>query len=151
MAARRRSFSPTPLLDRLVARPDPARGPLEQGARALDPAATLASVRREIDDLLNTRQPFAVEQADRLGPSTLTYGLPDPGWFSLKADPMREALAARIAATIEAFEPRLSEVRVSLGTSDHPERLPLTIDGMLAAGAQPEPVSFAVLIHRHPA
>jgi hypothetical protein len=66
MAARRPSFSPAPLFDRLVARPDPAGGPLEQGARALDPTTTLASVRREIDDLLKTRQPFEVEQADRL-------------------------------------------------------------------------------------
>jgi type VI secretion system lysozyme-like protein len=147
----RPGFSPTPLLDRLVARPDPAGGAPEQGARALDPAATLASVRREIDDLLNTRQPLAVERSDRLGPSTLTYGLPDLGWFSLKADPMRAELAARITATVEAFEPRLREVRVSLGASDDPERLPLTLEGRLVAGAEPEPVSFAVLIHRHPA
>lgn len=150
MAARRRTFSPAPLLDRLVARPDPAGGPLEQGARALDPAATLASVRREVDDLLNTRQSFAIAAADELGPSTLTYGLPDLGYFSLKADAVREELAARIAATIEAFEPRLSEVRVSLGTTDEPMRVPLTVDGMLATGAQPEPVSFAVTVQRQP-
>ncbi len=116
--------------------------------RVHDREGLRASVARELSRLLNTR--CALGAAELLGRGTRTvleYGLPD--WSPAHArDPgARAALEASARRAIEAFEPRLREVRVCAEPVPGREReLRLRIDAMLSVDGASEPVSFPVVL-----
>jgi type VI secretion system protein ImpF len=100
------------------------------------------SVRREVAKLLNTR----CLSRDRNG-SVLDYGLPDFSWMSAASGDDRSLLADTIARKISTFEPRLTQVRVTLDRdASDPRRLTGSIDAILLTETLREPVSFPLLM-----
>jgi type VI secretion system lysozyme-like protein len=134
-----------PLFDRLV---DAApREPIEQEVfRYLTPEGLRASVRRELERLLDTRRPISLTDAlneDQL--TVLEYGVPD--YSSLNPNDLDEcalfALAVRKA--IAAFEPRLRNPAVEAKHStERLGSLRLQIRGTIRLGPHVEEVWFPV-------
>lgn len=106
------------------------------------------SVARELSRLLNTRSPFTPEELAGRPRTVLEYGLAD--WSPAHArDPAAlSMLEAEARRAIEAYEPRLREVRVKAEPVTGRDReVRLTIDAVLAVeGGGREPVSFPMLV-----
>lgn len=104
------------------------------------------SVRRDLEDLLNTRIRLVVLPAGQaeLEGSLVRYGLPDITGVSFGSDRARAELGRAIEATIRRFEPRLRSVRVrALGQGEPLDRtLRFRIDAMLVVEPDTEPVVF---------
>jgi type VI secretion system protein ImpF len=77
----------------------------------------------------------------------LDYGLPDFSWMSAASGDDRRLLADTIAHKIAAFEPRLTQVRVTLDRDpSDPRRLTGSINAILLSENLREPVSFPLLM-----
>lgn len=136
----------TPLLDRLMDLEREAAGKprvLEQELRA--------SVRREVAHVLGTRCTLSVKEAESLEPgerSVLDYGLPDL-WSLGSAPEDARRLERLITRAVEAYEPRLCQVQVSV-------RLPPSEQGAVVAvltarfapGLIPETLSLPLRLER---
>jgi type VI secretion system protein ImpF len=105
-----------------------------------------ASVRRDLEALLNARRPRVSVPSGlpAVRDSMFAYGLPDYASGAFNAAEQREALYKEIAATIKRFEPRLT--RVTVTSRDRPDSmepvLRIRIQAMLVAEDADEPVSF---------
>jgi type VI secretion system protein ImpF len=138
-----------PLLDRLLDA-DPAA--------PVDPPVTQAyavellrqAVRRDMEALLNARRrrvPLPAALAE-LPVSALGYGVPDPTAGSFTEDERREALAAEVEAAVRRFEPRLTNIRVTLAKSPRERAEPLDrtlrlrVEAVLRSDPVPEQISF---------
>ncbi len=104
------------------------------------------SVRRDIENLLNTRcraVPFPGNLTD-LEVSVVNYGLPDFIGANMGAAEMREQFCQVIEKVIRTYEPRFKSVQVKqLGNADESDRtLRFRIDALLYADPAPEPVTF---------
>jgi len=138
-----------PLLDRLIDdAPDRERDAVVSAADAM--AALRASVRRDLEALLNARRRWRSwpSYMQQLTTSPVGYGIPDfaSGAFN---DPIRrEELRLEIEDTIRRFEPRFLSVRVHL--VDSRDRLQATlrlrIEAVLHAEPAPESVTFDTLV-----
>lgn len=139
-----------PLLDRLLDADDTA-------APALPPShseaveALRSAVRRDLEALLNARRhrmPLA-RHLEALQISPLGYGVPDPTAGSFTDQDRRQALARDVEITVKLFEPRLTNVRVTLSKLD-PElfdrTLRVRIEALLRTDPVPEPVAFETLV-----
>lgn len=106
------------------------------------------SVARELSRLLNTRCAVPPAQLAARPRTVLEYGLAD--WSPAHArDPAALAmLEAEARRAIEAYEPRLREVRVKAEPVTGRDReLRLTVDAVLAVeGGGREPVSFPLVV-----
>ena len=133
-----------PLFDRLVDRPD-LTSDEEKATRVLDRKGVLKSVRKELENLLNTRAPV---EATKLGVrSTLNYGIPDLAYFSNKDINDWADLSEVITSTIEFFEPRIKDVEVSIKeVSAEQRKLVASVQGRLSFGSIDEPVVFPISI-----
>lgn len=131
-----------PLFDRLV-----DREPLQR--REVRPLRTLGrrdlkeSVRRELEQLFNTRCPIPAHRLSGRPWTVVDYGIPDLSGFSARSSEDRARVAEILRRAVETFEPRLAGVRVLL------ERVPGDdfalagrIEAILDADLVPEPVSF---------
>jgi len=136
----------TPLFDRLVDRSPKLRHEVRP-ARTLDRRGLRESVRRELERLLNTRCPFPVHRLADRPRSVLDYGLPELTGFSAHSFEDRERLAELIRRAVEAFEPRLSDVRVRLEPAPG-DALSLigSLEGLLQFDGVTEPVSFQAAV-----
>lgn len=109
-----------------------------------------ASLRRDLEWLLNTRQnPQAVdEEFPELNHSLYNYGLPDFSALSLNSPKDRNWLLRYLATTVETFEPRLRQVKVSLlETPNSTTRiLRFQIEALLMMDPAPEQVSFDTVL-----
>ena len=100
------------MLDRLI---DPESG----GTRAragYGVNQVIAAVRRDLEDLLNTRRgvvDLPVELPE-LRCSPIGFGIPDFGSIPTSTPQQQESIGAMLEATIERFEPRLRDVHVIL-------------------------------------
>jgi type VI secretion system protein ImpF len=108
------------------------------------------SVARELRNLLNTRLPVALRPGDdsdddRL--SILSYGIPDFSGLSASSPGDRAGLARVLERRIEAFEPRLRQVHITL-EADPIRRT--SMSGSLTAHLQLAtllaPVSFPLIL-----
>lgn len=136
------------LLDRLV-----DLAPREPADRALTRDESVRayrnSVLRDLEWLLNTRRttvdvPDAFPNVQR---STFFYGLPDISSMSADSREVRQGLIRGIERTIQHFEPRLSDVRVSLmPDQDRDQQIRFVIEGILDVDPDPEPVVFDSII-----
>lgn len=134
-----------PLFDRLIDRfPDSRRE--TRPLRTLDRAGLRASIRRELERLFNTRSALPAEALRTRERTVVEYGLPDLGVLSPGRHADRVRLAAILREAVQAYEPRLADVRVTVGQpSEAPgERgaLRARIDAVLLIDGVPEPVSF---------
>ena len=103
------------------------------------------SVARELSRLLNTRCALRPEELAGRPRTVLEYGVAD--WSPAHvADPgARDALAAEMRRAVEAYEPRLRQVRVRVAPAPGRERaLVAIVEGVLASEGGEEPVSFPV-------
>jgi type VI secretion system protein ImpF len=134
------------LLDRLIdlepkLRDDPAvsRG---QSVRDLK-----VSLQRDLEWLLNTRQTIQhlPESAEELRNSLFGYGLPEFAGLSLST--AAEVLSNCIESTVRTFEPRLSNVHVSMRPVEGVDRIAhFTIEAILLLDPMPEHVVFDTVL-----
>jgi type VI secretion system protein ImpF len=134
-----------PLFDRLVDdEPEISREPVPQ--RTLDRAGLHASIERELARVLETRCPFPGDVALDRERSALDYGLPDLDQGGRgHASERRARLVRLITHTIEAFEPRLADVRVTiLDTGEGRSRVTVALTASVLVGDQAEPLRLSL-------
>jgi type VI secretion system protein ImpF len=105
------------------------------------------SVRRELHALLNTRSalPAAVYLEREL--TVIDYGIPDLSDFSAAHPEDRARLAVLVLRAVQAYEPRLSEVRVTVaGYEERDGLLKLALEATLRVDDWHEPVVFPTLL-----
>ena len=134
------------LFDRLVNVPD---GHIDgQPLRILNQNQLKASVRRELERLLNTRCSIPLQQLAEEERSVINYGIPDFSSLSPHNADDHELIASIVGQTIAAFEPRLRQVRVEVGPVSAAESaLWLNISAELVVGMYAEPVSFPLTLN----
>jgi len=105
------------------------------------------SVRRDIENLLNTRQRCRspdTEQSE-LEVSLPNYGIPDFTALSLSTRDAQYDFCRVMEAQIRAYEPRLFDIKVTLndgGESGDDRTMRLRISALLKANPAPEPIEF---------
>jgi len=106
------------------------------------------SVRRDMEWLLNTRATVGIPpELKEVQASVAVYGLPDISTFSGRSVADRMKLRRAVEQAIEAFEPRLEGVTVTVDPEPGPSlALKFRIDGRLRVDPAPEPVSFDTLL-----
>jgi len=107
------------------------------------------ALKRDLEWLLNSRQPplpqlsaYPLARA-----SIVNYGLPDITSLGLASASDHRQLRLAIEACVRAFEPRLTNVRVSIDDSDRGDRrLRFHIEGMMKLDPAPEEVTFDTVL-----
>ena len=110
-----------------------------------------ASVRRDLEWLLNTRQnpDAASDEYPQLCRSLFNYGLPDFSSMSFDNPKDRARLLKHLENTIRIFEPRLESPRVIPVTTDsneHSRTIRFQIEGLLRMDPLPEQVTFDTVL-----
>ena len=104
------------------------------------------SVRRDIENLLNTRWRCSAwpPDLDQVESSLVNYGIPDFTGANMNHHDARRELRNIIERVLREFEPRFKEVHVELleGDEETDRTLQLRIDALLHAEPVPEPVVF---------
>ena len=133
------------LLDRLID-DEPDRPGEAAPERRHGLAELRATLRRDLQNLLNTRRRFLSWPADltEVEASVLAYGIPDLTGEKLSSERARQAFLRTIEEVIARFEPRFKTVKVtSLEDKDSLERtLHFRIEALMYADPYPEPVAF---------
>ncbi len=133
------------ILDRLIDN--------EPKNRALEPAPARnvalrelrASLRRDLEWLLNTRRtPLAADESHPEAQASLyNYGLPDLSSVSVNSYNDQTQLCKHLETAIEHFEPRLMNIVVTMAAAPSGTRtLRFMIEGLLKLDPAPEHVSF---------
>ena len=107
------------------------------------------SLKRDLEWLLNTRQPPLPELADYplAKASVVNYGLPDITSLGLSSAADHRRLRVAIDTCLKNFEPRLMDVRVTLQGSDTADRrLRFHIEGNMKLDPAPEEISFDTVL-----
>ena len=131
------------VLERLIDE-DPKR----QAEVPSTPAQTLrdlkVAVRRDLEWLLNTRQPIdpAPSTARETARSVYNYGLADITSRSVLSDRDQNDIAREMESAIALFEPRLKRVKVRLEPLGADRTLRFVIEGLLQTDPAPQPVFF---------
>ena len=105
-----------------------------------------ASIRRDLEDLLNTRRRCRPIPAglDELQHSLAAYGLPDVSGARFGSSEGRERFRELLEAVVRRWEPRFKTIKVTL--LDPPEQtdrvVRFRIDALMHADPAPEPVVF---------
>ncbi|MCW9013755.1 MAG: type VI secretion system baseplate subunit TssE [Gammaproteobacteria bacterium] len=104
------------------------------------------SVRRDLENLLNTRIPcheFS-EEMDQLTYSVINYGIPDFFGNNLVSAREKERFRKQLEKVISFFEPRFKSVRVELveGSDEYDRTLRFRIDALLHVQPAVKPIVF---------
>jgi len=139
------------VLERLIDR-DPASKQEAVPTRSQSVRLLKASVRRDLEWLLNTRQiPEPVgDQYPELARSLFNYGLPDFSSMSFDNPKDRARLLRQLENTIRLFEPRLEAPHVIpvQADSSHSSRIiRFQIEGLLKMDPAPEQVTFDTVLN----
>ena len=115
-----------------------------------------ASVCRDLRGLLNTRRRLvgASDEYPELEDSLVNYGLPDLQSYEVRDDRGHQSLCRMIQETIERFEPRLQDVRVTqkdldrktMGRQAEVRVLSFQIEAVLVVEPMQEPVVFTTML-----
>jgi len=134
----------TSILDRLIDNePGVSREPVQN--RLADYRQLMASVRRDLENLLNTKNFVSslAGQYKELQNSLFVYGLPDFTAQNPKSPSVRDQLRQEVEMAISRFEPRITNVMVISETDAHDYRtLGFRITGLLMVDPMPEPITF---------
>jgi type VI secretion system lysozyme-like protein len=106
-----------------------------------------ASIKRELERLLDTRRSVGIGDEKITPPpeTVLDYGLPDWSTLSPTSGQDMEALARAARIAIRAFEPRLLDPVVTVvRPKDGVNRITLVIKGSVRLDTVVEPVSFPI-------
>jgi type VI secretion system protein ImpF len=143
MLAARETLAVQSLMDRLTTRDD---WPMTRTASL---RFLKESIRRDLERLLNTRQPHP----DELGGyeltrnSVLNYGLPDLNSLNTSSRAHLQQVQVAVQNCIELFEPRLEEVTVSVEHRDLGKReIRFHIEARLVVHQMTDTVSFDSLL-----
>jgi type VI secretion system protein ImpF len=107
------------------------------------------ALKRDLEWLLNTRKPPLPELAawPAARDSVINYGLPDISALGLSSASDQRALRLAIEAALRIFEPRLTDVHVTLESSDTVDRrLRFHIEGNMKLDPAPEEISFDTVL-----
>lgn len=133
------------ILDRLI---DPDSGGTAW-RRGYGVEEMMDAVRRDLEDLLNTRQAHGdlgevFVETER---SIFAYGLPDLTSLDALTPQQREAIGRLLEAVVLRFEPRLRDVRASLveGGDDKQPTVRFRIDARLSVEPAPD-VAFETIL-----
>jgi type VI secretion system protein ImpF len=110
------------------------------------------SVQRDLENLLNSRNPFAdlAPEFVEVRRSVIAYGLPDFSAVNLGSPHGQDQVRQSIKTTIEFFEPRLTNIVAELLPPTPTDRsLRLRIHARLTMEPSPERVSFDIVMPRH--
>jgi type VI secretion system lysozyme-like protein len=133
-----------PLFDRLSDRA--AEQPRDQSRRGVQ-LEIRASVQRELHRLLNTRCSEPVEVWEKRELTVVEYGIPDLSAFHSLDGGDRRRLEDIIGRAIDAYEPRLTDVRVHLEAAVQDGRSASGwIEATLIASGDREPLLFATTL-----
>jgi type VI secretion system protein ImpF len=132
------------IIDRLV-----DQGP-DASARGFDIRQLMDTVRRDLEDLLNTRCAMKAdpEAFPEVADSIVLYGMPDMALVNAGTTSERDEIGRVVEAVIARHEPRLREVKASLveGTdSVNQKAVNFHIQAKLAVDPSPE-VSFETVL-----
>lgn len=107
------------------------------------------ALRRDLEWLLNTRQPPMPQLASypAAKASVINYGLPDITSLGLMSASDHRTLRAAIEVCLRNFEPRLTDVHVTLQESETADRrLRFHIEGNMKLDPAPEEISFDTVL-----
>jgi len=107
------------------------------------------ALKRDLEWLLNTRKPPLPELAawPAARDSVINYGLPDISALGLSSASDQRALRLAIEAALRIFEPRLTDVHVTLESSDTVDRrLRFHIEGNMKLDPAPEEIAFDTVL-----
>lgn len=108
------------------------------------------SLLRDLEWLLNTRRSIerVPPNCPELRRSLFSYGLPDVSSLSSDSEVTRDLLMRDIEESIELFEPRLTQVRISPAEDGSPaqRRIRFVIEGLLRMEPNPERVLFDTVL-----
>lgn len=107
------------------------------------------SLKRDVEWLLNTRQPVIpeLESFPATAASVLNYGLPDFHNFEGAASKEQNALTTALEKCIRIFEPRVSHPRVFLTRTDQLSRsLRFHIEGQINYENMDEEIKFDTVL-----
>lgn len=136
------------ILDRLI---EP-RGeePAEISSRGQSVRELEEAVRRDLQDLLNTRQSASdyIPDDAELSRSLLTFGLPELTNYNPTVPDHRKQLQEIIERAIRQFEPRLMNVRVTSIVADAAtgRGLRMSIEALLRVSPAPLPITFDTVV-----
>jgi type VI secretion system protein ImpF len=134
------------LIDRLVDR-NPRSQWEAPPLRTLDREELKESLRRDVEWLLNTHTSLPGYLIDDKELTVIDYGIPDFGLYSPANSNHQRLLAHRIRRSIEAFEPRLRNVQVTVEPEMPDEKaLRIHINALLVVEPFREPVSFQTVL-----
>jgi type VI secretion system protein ImpF len=137
------------VLDRLLDdEPDVSREPPRGRSQVL--RELRRSLRRDLEDLLNTRQSYLSwpPELAELNLSLLNYGLPDFSGSGMGAASARDEFCHTLEGLLRQYEPRFQSVQVQLLTNSEPldRTLRFRIDALLRVDPAPEPIVFDSLL-----
>ena len=107
------------------------------------------SMKRDLEWLLNTRQPVIpeLESFPATAASVLNFGLPDIHSFDGSAGKEQNALTVALEKCVRTFEPRINQPRVYLTRSDHLTRsLKFHIEGQVFYENMKEEIKFDTVL-----
>ena len=115
--------------------------------RTLDRAGLRESVRRELEQLFNTRCPIPSHRLPVGGRTVIDYGIPDFGTFSARNFNDHSRLADELRRAVEAYEPRLANVRVHVEPRTGDDMaLTASIEAVMLTEDVPEAVLFVTML-----
>jgi type VI secretion system protein ImpF len=104
-------------------------------------------VRRELEQLFNTRCPIPAYRLAGRVRSVIDYGIPDFSTFSARNFDDWQRLAEILRHAIEIYEPRLAQVQVEVKPmAGEAFTLVAHIEAVLVTENVPEPVSFTTTL-----
>lgn len=131
------------VLDRLLGEAGPAGGGVDPAGSV---ASTRAAVMRDLQWLFNTRRIYTGvgEGRPELERSVYRYGLADISSLARDSSSAAHDLARDLAESIRFFEPRLSQVRVSVREPEESSMrvVEFVVEAMLDIDPEPLPVTF---------
>ena len=107
------------------------------------------SLKRDVEWLLNTRQPVLPELEGYPGTeaTVINFGLPDIQTFNNSDGRDKNVLSAALLKAIRAFEPRIKQPRVYMTRSDTASRsLRFHIEGEISFENMQEEISFDTVL-----
>ena len=107
------------------------------------------ALKRDLEWLLNTRKPPLKElTAHTVARDTvINFGLPDISALGLSSSTDQRSLRTAIEGCLKVFEPRLSDVRVTLESSDTTDRrLRFHIEANMKLDPAPEEIAFDTVL-----
>lgn len=135
----------------------PTTGEDDQDLRFQTAGAVIASIRRELARILDTRLPWPEARDTMPAPddagmgqpvprdvTVLRYGVPDLTHLCIRNHAERRQIERLITEAIRNFEPRLEEPAVTVSLRAAGDQVHIDITGNIRLGRALEPVQFSV-------